>query len=81
MSGLKAQDDWSAAAEREANYVRRWSGVLEQLCEHGIGHTVAIDRVGFYRGGSYETATDKEKAAWWSHGCDGCCKNMERLHE
>lgn len=58
-------------------YIRRGDGRLEQVCEHGIGHTVAIDRVIYF---DYATATERDKDAWWSHGCDGCCDNMERLH-
>ena len=83
MSGLKAQDDWSAAAEREANYIRRADGRLEQVCEHGVGHTVAIDRVRYYEAGvkTYDKTSPRWREVWWSHGCDGCCDNMERLHE
>ena len=62
-------------------YFRRADGRLEQMCTHGVGHTVAIDRVRYYKGGSYATATEREKEAWWSHGCCGCCAEMERLHD
>lgn len=45
-------------------FVNREDGRREQLCEHGIGHTVY--------------APDYLKKAWgetWDwHGCDGCCE-------
>ena len=78
---------YDPATANEPLLFRRADGRLEQLCEHGVGHTVAIDRVIYYKGGSYETATEREKAAWWVHGCDldddgePCCKNMKLLHD
>lgn len=59
--------------------IRRGDGRVEEICCHGIGHTVAIDRVPYLR--PYSEAKDRDKQAWWSHGCDGCCKNMRRLHD
>lgn len=77
-----AAQDWSAKAELEKRYLRRSDGRLEQVCEHGIGHTVAIDRVPYLeRYIDYQHTSVAWRDAWWSHGCDGCCKNMERLHD
>jgi hypothetical protein len=65
----------------EPTYLRRSDGRLERVCEHGVGHTVAIDRVPYRNGAaSYAETTEKWRKAWWSHGCDGCCGEWERLH-
>ena len=40
--------------------VVRVSGVIEQLCEHGMGHPIGHERGGLY----------PEELA---HACDGCC--------
>ena len=38
----------------------RESGLIEWLCEHGVGHP------------DFESV--KEKGVYWGiHGCDGCC--------
>ena len=58
--------------------IRRGDGRLERVCEHGIGHTVAIDRVPYIQ--PYAEADERTRDAWWSHGCDGCCKDFEALH-
>lgn len=42
----------------------RLDGRLEWVCNHGTGHTVAIPK-------KYQ-----EQKSWWTHGCDGCCKEM-----
>lgn len=40
----------------------RMDGKIEWICEHGIGHTIAVPK---------QYAKDK----WaWVHICDGCCK-------
>ena len=81
---LHAAQDWSykADVERAKRLLRRADGRLEELCEHGIGHTVAIDRVPFREGAAhYKDTSQKWRDAWWSHGCDGCCKDMERMHD
>lgn len=71
-----ASNPYKVTLDIGKTYLRRADGRLEQLCEHGVGHTVAIDRAIIM-----SVATEKDKAAWWSHGCDGCCANMERLHD
>ena len=44
----------------------REDGRVEGVCEHGIGHTLIIpERV---------TKSAESTAAWFAHGCDGCCK-------
>lgn len=70
-----------AAADEERNgprFGRRSDGRLERICKHGVGHTVAIDRVLYIQ--PYEASKETDRDAWWSHGCDGCCAGMERLH-
>lgn len=39
----------------------RSDGRVEWFCNHGVGHTVAVP------------IAQAMGAAWWSHGCDGCC--------
>lgn len=58
----------------EARYLRRSDGRLEQVCEHGVGHTVAIDRVPWVKWND-----PKSIHAWWVHGCDGCCEFYEKI--
>ena len=41
----------------------REDGRVEYTCGHGIGHTVWVPPE--YR----------KLKGWWSHGCDGCCKD------
>ena len=45
------------------SFIEREDGRLEQLCKHGIGHTIKIPK----------GIKKKDQWAWWSHGCDGCC--------
>lgn len=51
--------------------LRRSSGLLEHVCEHGVGHP------------DYESAKEVAKhyghdiGAWLIHGCDGCCKRND----
>lgn len=76
----------------EAEFLRRGDGRLERVCEHGIGHTVAIDQVPYLHCGGCNRllkdhrienhvfwAGEREAEAWFTHGCDGCCKLYERL--
>ena len=55
-------------AFREHRFIKRADGRIEYVCEHGVGHTVAVPG-------------DKEdESAWWIHGCDGsvCCEKGAR---
>lgn len=51
-------------------YIRA-DGRVELICIHGIGHTMAIPKM-------YDT--DKDRNAWWSHTCDGCCKMRDGIY-
>ena len=42
----------------------RIDGRVEWVCNHGVGHTVMVPE-------EYEKSD-----AWWSHGCDGCCREL-----
>ena len=48
------------------NFVYRLDGRVEQLCEHGTGHTISI------------RAVERPSESWWTHGCDGCCSTYKR---
>ena len=56
-------------AEREWTRLRRASGLVEWVCQHGVGHpdNDSVDRM--------------EKRApngcWHIHGCDGCCRRED----
>ena len=40
---------------------RRMSGLVEVVCEHGVGHP-------------HPESVDNSQNSYWSiHGCDGCC--------
>ena len=54
-------------ADAATRYLRRADGRLERLCEHGVGHTVAVP------------AEHAETDAYWIHGCDGCCAPRARV--
>lgn len=52
--------------------LRRETGLIEHICEHGVGHPNAgsmarLDDI--YGPGSAGT--------WGIHGCDGCCQNED----
>ena len=42
-------------------YNQREDGRIERVCEHEIGHTIAVPPL------------HKDEPHWWVHGCDGCC--------
>jgi hypothetical protein len=46
----------------------RSDGRIEVVCVHGVGHTVAIPK---------NIRGKKNRDAWWSHGCDGCCSKKD----
>jgi len=50
----------------EKNIQMRGDGRLEWVCEHGIGHTIAVP--------TNWPRPDKGKPDYrYIHGCDGCC--------
>lgn len=48
--------------KKDLNY--RADGRAEWVCSHGVGHTIVVPK-------EYVT-----QEAWWSHTCDGCCKEV-----
>lgn len=58
--------DMNAASIRPK--IQRASGIIEVLCEHGIGHPT--------KDSAEKVAKDKGHKidGWLVHGCDGCCK-------
>lgn len=52
--------------------IKRASGLLEWLCEHGVGHPSMKQPKSF-----------KKVDDWSIHGCDGCCndKTLTKLEE
>lgn len=42
----------------------RLDGRVEQLCVHGVGHTICVKAC---------------KYPYWTHGCDGCCQDFARV--
>lgn len=51
---------------------RRETGLLEQFCEHGVGHPTRASAEVVAKRMKHDVGT------WMSHGCDGCCaKGME----
>lgn len=53
--------------------IRRETGLIEHLCEHGVGHP------------SYGSMDWMEKVtgddSWGVHGCDGCCNKPDWILE
>lgn len=54
--------------------IRRESGLVEFVCEHGVGHPVwgSADFLASYDSPSAEVRSQK-RDSWMRHGCDGCC--------
>ena len=53
--------------------VQRESGLIEHVCEHGIGHPTleSAKRISLYYGNQVKI--------WMIHGCDGCCVGDSKL--
>ena len=47
--------------------IRRETGLMEFLCEHGVGHP-AKSSAHFM-----DVIHETEPGVWSTHGCDGCC--------
>lgn len=58
--------DWAV------DQVTRASGLIEDICEHGVGHPNGAWMEKFDPGGH---------RGWGIHGCDGCCKPKEEPHD
>lgn len=54
---------------KPAEIIRRASGLVEGICEHGIGHPIygSVDWMNRVTG----------QDSWDVHGCDGCCGDFE----
>lgn len=53
--------------------ITRASGLVERLCEHGVGHPERESAEALAR------VYGQDVSAWMVHGCDGCC--MEDSNE
>ena len=51
------------------NYLQRADGRIEWVCQHGIGHTVAVPEEKLRGKG-------KDRKLLFVHGCDSCCEPM-----
>lgn len=49
----------------------RSGGLMERICEHGVGHPDP-DSYAYF-----ESLNPKDAWAWGVHGCDGCCHTPE----
>ncbi len=56
--------------------IRRETGLIEHVCEHGVGHPNDGSAL-WVAEASLPDGTDEEierlTKAWKVHGCDGCC--------
>lgn len=50
--------------------IRRESGLVENICTHGVGHPAAGSAHFQYLIRGHEEET------WDTHGCDGCCQDL-----
>jgi hypothetical protein len=62
--------------------LRRETGLLEHICEHGIGHpnwgSALWCAEAYGEADNSESLTLKDvHGAWMTHGCDGCCRDDE----
>lgn len=53
-------------------YIVRDSGLVEDQCEHGVGHP--------NRKWLYDHRKDENVDGLGIHGCDGCCQNLALTH-
>jgi hypothetical protein len=51
--------------------IRRKSGLMEWVCEHGVGHPLLASAIKIANKHKHILST------WLTHGCDGCCKSEE----
>ncbi len=49
-------------------FYRRETGLLEQMCEHGIGHPTQASAKEIAKQYKHHVKV------WMAHGCDGCCQ-------
>ena len=49
--------------------IRRASGLVEHVCQHGVGHPAIGSVLWLDRAGP-----EGAKGSWGTHGCDGCCR-------
>jgi hypothetical protein len=50
---------------------RRETGLVELVCSHGVGHPARGSAI-------YQNlARGHEPGTWETHGCDGCCVDLE----
>lgn len=59
--------------------IRRETGLLEGVCEHGVGHPLyaSIDWMMITDGAYNPLKRNPQDSAWGIHGCDGCCSDTE----
>ena len=66
---LLARRERQQLAQKQGYNIRE-DGRVERICEHGVGHPVG------------HVNTERESEDWmWVHGCDGCCRDYERLNQ
>jgi len=49
---------------KEPRFITRASGIIERVCEHGVGHPI-----------DHLDGPEALPRSWGIHGCDGCCKD------
>jgi len=54
------------------NWLVRLDGRIEEQCEHEVGHTIFVPS-------REDRNVCSMEEGHWTHGCDGCCKNMKIL--
>lgn len=56
--------------------IRRETGLIEHICEHGVGHPAygSADWLARTSGSQHLKAS---RDSWLVHGCDGCCRDHE----
>ena len=52
--------------------VRRYTGLIEHICDHGVGHP-AVASADYLAIETQESRDDLYGNSWMVHGCDGCC--------
>ena len=69
--------------EEEFHY--RATGLIEWVCDHGVGHPVPESAQEVWKRANPEEFAkyngDDDENPWFIHGCDGCCKWLYEKHE
>lgn len=59
--------------------IRRETGLIEHICDHGVGHPAyaSADWIARMLTDEDQGSLERAREGWMVHGCDGCCQSDE----